>query len=201
MFPFTSSTKNILLEILKNVIAIKAEGRVTYLQIRENSQLLEAMRDNYDLFRQDFENEFFFGPGEPGGNISEIEIGEQQPEGITIQYTLKIKGKIMSLSMKDTQQAKGKLSFTDKKGSPTDVADGAVTVTSSDESVATVTYDDANNEITVVAGNAGVAALSIKAADTNGNDIAFDDTAIEILPGEASAGTVAFDAPTEQGVV
>lgn len=105
----------------------------------------------------------------------------------------------MALSMTDTQQASGKLSFVDKKGAPTDVPDGNVSVTSSDENVATVSYDDATNTVTVVAGNPGVAALTIKATNKAGNDLPFDDVAVEVLSGDAASGGIEFGTPTEQG--
>jgi hypothetical protein len=109
-----------------------------------------------------------------------------------------IKGKIMALSMTNTQQASGVLTFKDKKLAITDVPDGAVTLTSSDENVFTASYEDATNTVTVLAVNSGVAALSIKATNKAGNDIPFEDIAIEILSGDAVTGGVDFGEPTEQ---
>lgn len=126
--------------------------------------------------------------------ISSISISETGSSFINN----KIKGTIMALTLTDTQQAAGTLSFVDKKGNATDVADGAVTVTSSDESIATVSYLDDGNVITVVAGKPGVAALTIKATNQAGEDLPFEDVAIEVLSGNATAGTVTFGDPTEQ---
>lgn len=128
------------------------------------------------------------------GYFSSITISEEK----TILLTLKGKLQIMALSMTDTQQAAGVLSFVDKKGNATDVPDGNVTVTSSDTNVASVSYDDPSNTITVVAGVPGVAALTIAATDKNGNALPFDDVAIEITAGDAVSGTISFGAPTEQ---
>lgn len=111
-----------------------------------------------------------------------------------------IKGKlnIMALSMTDTQQAAGTLAFVDKHGHTTDVPDGNVTVTSSDEAVATASYDDPTNTITVKAVAPGVAALSIAAKNSKGDDLPFDDVAIEIKSGDATSGSIVFGEPTEQ---
>lgn len=116
---------------------------------------------------------------------------------ITID-NIKITGKIMALSMTDTQQAAGVVSFVDKKGAPTDVPDGNVTVSTGDSSIATATYDDPSNTVTVVAGNPGVTALTIAAKDKNGNALPFDDVAIEITAGDAVSGSINFGTPTEQ---
>lgn len=104
----------------------------------------------------------------------------------------------MALSMTDTQQAQGTVAFVDKKGNPTDVPDGNVSITSSDETIATVSYDDPSNTVTVVAGNPGVAALSIKATNKAGEALPFDDVAVEITAGDAASGTITFGTPTEQ---
>jgi len=104
----------------------------------------------------------------------------------------------MALSMTDTQQASGTLAFVDKHGHTTDVPDGNVTVTSSDEAVATATYDDPTNIITVKAVAPGVAALTIKATNSKGDDLPFEDVAIEIKSGDATGGTITFGEPTEQ---
>lgn len=132
----------------------------------------------------------------PYGFISAISIGEQPTSGIIFHITTKIKGKIMAISIKDTQQGVATLSFKDKKGADTDAS--SVTVTSSDESVATVSYDDPTNALTVVAGNPGVAELTIDAKDSAGNAVEFPATAIEVLPGEATAGTIGEFVVTEQ---
>lgn len=104
----------------------------------------------------------------------------------------------MALALTDNQQAVGTLTFQDKKGAATDVADGAVTVTSSDEAVFTATYDDASNGVTVVAVGVGVGALSIKATNQKGGDVPFEDTAVEVKSDVASQGAVVFGEPTEQ---
>lgn len=104
----------------------------------------------------------------------------------------------MALSLTDSQQAVGKLSFKDKKGFDTDVADGAVEVSSSDDSIAEVSYDDAKNEITVVAGQPGVAAITVKATASNGSDLPFEDTAVEVKSGDAVGGSIDFSSPVEQ---
>lgn len=119
-------------------------------------------------------------------------------EGNFLINSIKGKLNIMALSMTDTQQASGVLSFVDKKGSPTDVPDGNVKITSSDESIASVTYDDPTNTVTVVAGKAGVAALTIVATNKAGQQLPFDDVAVEITAGDASTGTITFGEPTEQ---
>lgn len=121
------------------------------------------------------------------GYISEISIDN-----------IKIKGEIMALSMTDTQQASGKLSFVDKHGHDTDVPDGNVTVSSSDTNVATAEYDDPTNMVTVKAVAPGVAALSISATNAKGDVLPFEDVAIEIKSGDAVGGTVSFGEPTEQ---
>lgn len=111
---------------------------------------------------------------------------------------IKIKGKIMALSMSDTQQAKGTLAFVDKHGHSTDVPDGNVSVSSSDEGVATASYDDPTNTVTVKAVAPGVAALSVKATNAKGEDLPFEDVAIEIKAGDAVGGSITFGEPTEQ---
>jgi hypothetical protein len=126
------------------------------------------------------------------GYMSSLSIYEE-----TLLIT-QIKGKIMALSMTNTQQAAGVLTFKDKKLAITDVPDGAVTLTSSDESVFTASYEDSTNTVTVKAVNAGVASLSITATNKAGNDIPFEGIAIEILSGDAVTGGVAFGEPTEQ---
>lgn len=116
------------------------------------------------------------------------------------QLLLTLKGKlnIMALSMTDTQQASGTLSFVDKHGHTTDVPDGNVSVSSSDEAVATASYDDPSNTVTVKAVAPGVAALSIKAKNAKGDDLPFEDVAIEIKSGDATSGSISFGEPTEQ---
>lgn len=116
----------------------------------------------------------------------------------SFNHLIKVKGKIMAVTLKDSQKVTGTLSFVDAKGAPTDVADGSVSVTSSDEAIATVSYDDANNKIEVVAGNPGVAAISIKATNQQGAELPFDDVAVEVTSGDAVSGTVTFDTPTNQ---
>lgn len=115
------------------------------------------------------------------------------------QLLLNLKGKlsIMALSMTDTQQASGTLAFVDKHGHTTDVPDGNVTVSSSDDSVATASYDDASNTITVVAKAPGVAALSIVAKNAKGEILPFEDVAVEIKSGDAVGGTITFGEATE----
>lgn len=111
-----------------------------------------------------------------------------------------LKGKlfIMALSMTDTQQASGTLAFVDKHGHPTDVPDGNVTVSSSDEAVATASYDDPTNTITVKAVAPGVAALTVTAKNSKGDTLPFEDVAIEIKSGDAVGGQITFGEPTEQ---
>lgn len=130
----------------------------------------------------------------PSGYISEVSISNKGFSFITNT----IKGKIMALALTDNQQAVGTLTFKDKKGATTDVADGAVTVTSSDDAVFTATYDDDSNGVTVVATGIGVASLTIKATNQKGDDIPFEDTAVEVKSDVASQGAVTFAEPTEQ---
>lgn len=116
------------------------------------------------------------------------------------QLLLTLKGKlnIMALSMTDTQQAEGTLKFVDKHGHDTDVPDGNVTVSSSDEAVATASYDDPTNKVTVKAVAPGVAALKISATNAKGDALPFEDVAIEIKSGDAVGGSIEFGTPTEQ---
>lgn len=119
-------------------------------------------------------------------------------EGNLLINSIKGKLTIMALSMTNTQQASGVLTFKDKKLEITDVPDGAVTLTVADESIATASYEDSTNTVTVVAQKSGVTALSIKATNKAGNDIPFEDIAIEITSGDAATGGVEFTAPVEQ---
>lgn len=119
-------------------------------------------------------------------------------DGKQLLFTLKGKLNIMALSLLDTQQASGVLTFKDKKLAITDVPDGAVTLEVTDTNVATATYEDSTNTVTVVAGQPGVAALKIKATNAAGADIPFEDIAIEVKSGDAASGGVEFGAPTEQ---
>jgi hypothetical protein len=119
-------------------------------------------------------------------------------EGNSIISFIKGKLKIMALELTNTQQASGVLTFKDKKLAITDVPDGAVTLTSSDKNVFTATYEDSTNTVTVKAVNTGVAALSIKATNKAGNDIPFEDIAIEVKSGDAETGSIEFGTPTEQ---
>jgi hypothetical protein len=122
----------------------------------------------------------------------------QIKDGDNIIFSTKGKFNFMALSMTDTQQASGVLTFKDKKLAITDVPDGAVQLTVADTNVATATYEDSTNTVTVVAGNPGVTALTIKATNKAGADIHFDDIAIEILGSDAVTGGVDFKDPTEQ---
>jgi hypothetical protein len=131
-------------------------------------------------------------PQEPG-YFSSLSIFD----GKQSLLTLKGKLNIMALSMTDTQQASGTLAFVDKHGHATDVPDGNVTVTSSDEAVATASYDDASNTVTVKAVAPGVAALTVAAKNAAGADLPFEDVAIEIKSGDAVGGTITFGEPTE----
>jgi hypothetical protein len=126
------------------------------------------------------------------GYFEELTISEDS------HLITKIKGKlqIMALTMTDTQQASGTIAFVDKKGATTDAA--SVTITSSDESIATVSYDDPTNTVTVVAGLPGVATLTIDARQADGDELPFDDVAVEITASDAVSGTISFSAPTEQ---
>jgi hypothetical protein len=112
--------------------------------------------------------------------------------------TIKGKLNIMALELTNTQQASGVLTFKDKKLAVTDVPDGAVTLTSSDENVFTANYEDSTNTVTVVAVNSGVAALSITATNKAGDNIPFEDIAIEVKSGDAVTGGIEFGTPTEQ---
>lgn len=128
------------------------------------------------------------------GYFSSLKIYEGQQQLFSITGKLSI----MALSLTNSQQASGVLTFKDKKLEITDVPDGSVTVTSSDEDVFTVSYEDSTNTVTVVAGTSGVAALSITATNKAGNTIPFEDIAIEVTSGDAATGGVAFGEPTEQ---
>ena len=119
-------------------------------------------------------------------------------EGNFLINSIKGKLNIMALSLTDTQQASGVLTFKDKKLAVTDVPDGAVTLTVADTSIATATYEDSTNTVTVVAGQPGVTALTIKATNKAGQDIPFEDIAIEVTSGDAATGGVEFGEPTEQ---
>lgn len=130
------------------------------------------------------------------GYILDLKIFEGK--NVTPLFTIKGKLNIMALSMTDTQKASGVLKFVDSKGAPTDVPDGNVVITSSNEEAATVTYDDPSNTVTVTAGLPGVAALHFDVKDANGNSLPFDDVAVEITSGNAVSGTIEFGAPTEQ---
>lgn len=132
------------------------------------------------------------------GYIKFLTVGTADNNGNLTHYiTIKTKS-LMALSLSDTQQAIGGVTFVDGKGNTTDVADGAVTVTSSNEGVFTAVYDDPSNQITVKATGPGVATLSIKATSQSGADLPFEDTAIEVRTGDAVSGTVSFQTPTEQ---
>lgn len=122
--------------------------------------------------------------------ISEVSIFENK---ILVNQ---VKGIIMALSLKDSQKAEGKLKFIDAKGAETDAA--SVELKSSDENVATVSYDDPTNTVSVVAGQPGVAALSIVAKNSAGDVLPFDDVAIEVTAGDAKSGSIDFGEPTEQ---
>ncbi len=128
------------------------------------------------------------------GYFSELNIFDNK------QLLTHLKGKltIMALSMTDTQQASGTLEFVDKHGHKTDVPDGNVNVSTDDEGVATASYDDPSNTITVKAVGPGVAALHIAAKNAKGDDLPFEDVAIEIKSGDAVGGTINFGPPTEQ---
>ena len=131
-------------------------------------------------------------PKESKGYFKDLTI----QSGNLISSQLKGKLIIMALSMTDTQQAVGTLSFVDKKGAPTDAT--SVELTVADTNIATATYDDPNNKITIVAGQPGVTALTIVAKNSQGVQLPFDDVAIEITAGDAVSGTVSFETPTEQ---
>lgn len=119
-------------------------------------------------------------------------------------FNLKGKLKIKIMKLKDTQQVVGTLSFVDKKGKPTDVPDGGVSVSivntgdAEDGSIATADYDDDKNQVTVKAVGPGVAALRIVATNAAGEVLPFDDVAIEVTAGDAQGVVVEFGDPTEQ---
>jgi hypothetical protein len=106
---------------------------------------------------------------------------------ITIEK-VKIKGKIMAISLRDTQVAEVELSVVDKKGYPAQVDEGSVQYTSSDESVFRV-EEDPDNELRakIVAVAPGVAQLNYTAdADLEDGITSIDGfTAVEVLPGDA----------------
>lgn len=128
--------------------------------------------------------------------ISELSLWEQ--DGKAALFTIKIKGGLIMVNITTTQQVKGTLNFKDRKGNPTDVADGAVSVSTENSDVAEATYDDEKNEITVTAKGPGVTGLVIKATSQNGQDLPFEPTAIQVRTGDAVAGTVSFAEPEEQ---
>lgn len=128
------------------------------------------------------------------GYFSELKMYD----GKLLLTHLKGKLNIMALSMTDTQQASGTLAFVDKHGHATDVPDGNVTVSSSDEAVATASYDDPTNTVTVKAVAPGVATLTVAAKNAKGDTLPFEDTAIEIKSGDAVGGSITFGTPTEQ---
>lgn len=119
-------------------------------------------------------------------------------EGNLLITSIKGKLNLMAVSMTDTQQASGVLTFKDKKLAVTDVPDGAVTLESTDENVFTASYEDSTNTVTVKANQPGVAALKIKAKNKAGNDIPFEDSAVEVTSGDAATGGVDFGTPVEQ---
>lgn len=115
-------------------------------------------------------------------------------------YKLKFKGKIMALSMTDTQQAVATIKLLDKKGYETPVSDGMLVVSVDDESIATVEL--VGGELTVKAVAPGVA-TGLLEIDPDNNDSTLDDDfsqefAIEILPGQGVSASIVFGAPTEQ---
>jgi hypothetical protein len=168
---------NILLGIIIILLIVLI---MVVVNIYENS--CKKQCDNY---RQDNQVEGYF---------SSLSIYE----GNFLINSIKGKLKIMALELTNTQQASGVLTFKDKKLAVTDVPDGAVTLTSSDENVFTASYEDATNTVTVKAVNTGVAALTITATNKAGNNIPFEDIAIEVKSGDAETGSVEFGTPTEQ---
>lgn len=128
------------------------------------------------------------GQPETEGYFSSIEIRDEK------FLITSIKGKInlMSVTLTTSQQASGVLKFKDKKLAITDVPDGAVQLTVSDEGIATASYEDATNTVSVKPVAPGVATLSIKATNKAGKDIPFEDIAVEVTSGDAETGSIDF---------
>lgn len=125
-------------------------------------------------------------------------------DGQQLLFNIQGKLKFKKMRLKDTQQVVGTLSFVDKKGKPTDVPDGHVSVNivnagdAEPGAIATASYEDEGNKVTVKAVGPGVAALVIAVTNAAGENLPFEDVAIEVTAGDAVSGTVVFGEPTEQ---
>lgn len=114
---------------------------------------------------------------------------------------IKIKGKIMAVSITTTQQVTGTLQPVDAKGKPASVEAGSVSFSSSDVNVFIVEQDPSNElSLKVVAVGAGTAQLNYSADADLGEGLKTIEgfTAIEVLPAEAVGFGLSFGAPEEQ---
>lgn len=134
-----------------------------------------------------FPSAFFVVPIYEGSNKCKKRKRLELILDITIDRQ-KFKGKIMAISLRDTQFAEVELQVVDKKGFLTSVDEGSVVFSSSDESVFTVEEDpDNDNKAKIVAVAPGVAQLDYSAdADLgDGTKTIEGFTAVEVLPGDA----------------
>lgn len=114
---------------------------------------------------------------------------------------IKIKGKIMAVSITTTQQVTGTLQPVDSKGNPASVEAGTVLFSSSDENVFRVEVDPANEStVQVVAVGPGTAQLNYSADADLGEGVKTIEgfTAVEILPAQAVGFGLTFGTPEEQ---
>lgn len=115
---------------------------------------------------------------------------------------IKIKGKIMAISLTSTQFVEGVLQPVDRKGRPAKVQPGSVDYSSSDENVFTVT-EDPNDEtkliITAVSEGTGQLDYSADADLGDGVVTISGFTAVEVLPASAVGFGITFGTPQEQG--
>lgn len=127
---------------------------------------------------------------------------KRQPLFITLFFdNLKIKSNIMAVSMTDTQFVTGQITPTNKKGNPAPVEAGSVKITSSNESVAVVTQDVADQTKFTVTGVApGVAQIDVSADADLGEGITniTGFLAVEILPAQATGFGITTGTPQEQ---
>lgn len=117
---------------------------------------------------------------------------------------IKIKGKIMAVSITTTQLVTGTLQPVDSKGNPAPVQPGSVTFSSSDENVFRVEVDAANEAtLKVVAVGPGTAQLNYSADANLGEGVKTIEgfTAVEVLPAEAVGFGITFGTPEEQPAV
>lgn len=114
---------------------------------------------------------------------------------------IKIKGKIMAVSITTTQQVSGTLQPVDSKGKPASVEAGTVHFSSSDQSVFTVEQDPTNElSVKIVAVGPGTAQLDYSADADLGEGVKTIEgfTAIEVLPASAVGFGLTFGTPEEQ---